>query len=148
MFPTVGLIMNVSSVAVVWIGAGRIDTGAIQIGSLVAYLTYVVQILMGVVIVTFMVSMIPRAGVAAERIVDVLETEPTVRRPVDPVTETTKHGTVELRNVSFRYPGAVAGGDLLLEVHEQGLRQELRFRCGQSVEPAHRRTDGGGVREA
>jgi ATP-binding cassette subfamily B protein len=106
MFPTVGLIMNTTSVAVIWVGAGRIEAGAVQVGSVVAYLTYVIQILMGVVMATFMISMIPRAGVAAERIVDVLDTEVTVRPPVDPVTETPEHGTLELRRVGFRYPGA------------------------------------------
>jgi ATP-binding cassette subfamily B protein len=98
--------MNTTSVAVIWVGAARIESGAIQVGSVVAYLTYVIQILMGVVMATFMISMIPRAGVAAERIVEVLETESTVRPPLDPVTDTPEHGTLELRDVSFRYPGA------------------------------------------
>jgi ATP-binding cassette subfamily B protein len=61
---------------------------------------------MAVVMVTFMTSMIPRAGVAAERIVEVLDTESTVRAPVDPVTSVAEHGTIEFRDVSFRYPGA------------------------------------------
>ncbi|MGF1597166.1 MAG: ABC transporter ATP-binding protein [Acidimicrobiales bacterium] len=106
MFPTVGLVMNLSSVAVIWVGASRIESGAIQVGSMVAFLTYVIQILMGVVMATFMISMIPRAGVAADRIVDVLATESTVRRPVDPVTDTPERGTLEFRDVGFAYPGA------------------------------------------
>jgi ATP-binding cassette subfamily B protein len=106
-FPTVGLIMNLSSLGVLWVGAGRVDSGDLQIGSLVAYLSYLVQILMAVVMGTFMASMIPRAGVAAERIVEVLDTAPSVRPPADPVTEVPEHGTLEYRDVSFRYSGAV-----------------------------------------
>jgi ATP-binding cassette subfamily B protein len=106
MFPTVGLIMNLSSVAVIWVGAGRIDAGAIQIGSVVAFLTYVIQVLMGVVMATFMISMIPRAAVSAGRIVEVLDTTSTVRPPDDPITEAPERGSLELRNVGFRYPGA------------------------------------------
>ena len=106
MFPTVGLILNLSSIAVLWVGAGRVADGDLQIGSLVAYLTYLVQILMSVVMVTFMVSMIPRSSVAADRIVEVLETESSVRPPAEPVTEVSEHGTIEFRNVGFAYPGA------------------------------------------
>jgi ATP-binding cassette, subfamily B, multidrug efflux pump len=106
MFPTVGLIMNMSSLAVLYVGADRIAGGQMQVGSLVAYLTYLVQILMAVVMLTFMVSMIPRAGVAADRIVEVLDTESTVTVPADPVTELRRRGTVEFRRVSFSYPGA------------------------------------------
>lgn len=106
MFPTVGLIMNMSSLAVLYVGADRIASGQMQVGSLVAYLTYLVQILMAVVMLTFMVSMIPRAGVAADRIVEVLRTDSTVTVPVDPITEVPHRGTVEFRDVSFSYPGA------------------------------------------
>ncbi|TVR26327.1 MAG: ABC transporter ATP-binding protein [Ilumatobacter sp.] len=106
MFPTVGLIMNMSSLAVLYVGADRIASGQMQVGSLVAYLTYLVQILMAVVMLTFMVSMIPRAGVAADRIVEVLRTDSTVTVPADPITEVLHRGTVEFRDVSFSYPGA------------------------------------------
>lgn len=106
MFPTVGLMMNAASLAVVWVGASRIEAGQMQVGSLVAYLTYLVQILMAVVMLTFMVSMIPRAGVAADRIVEVLRTESSVIPPVDPITDTPERGTVEMRDVTFTYPGA------------------------------------------
>lgn len=106
MFPTVGLVMNMSSLAVIWVGADRIGNGSMQIGSLVAYLTYVVQILMAVVMVTLMVSWIPRAGVAAERIVEVLDTESSVRAPANPITAVAERGTVEFRDVGFSYPGA------------------------------------------
>ncbi len=106
MFPTVGLIINCSSIAVLWIGAGRVNSGDLQIGSLVAYLSYLIQILMSVVMVTFMMSMLPRAAVASERVVEVLETESSVRPAESPVTEMRERGTVEFRDVSFAYPGA------------------------------------------
>ncbi len=106
MFPTVMFIINASSIAVLWLGADRIAAGQMEVGSLVAYLTYLVQILMAVVMATFMVSMIPRAAVSAERIVEVLDTPSTIASPADPVTETPEPGTVELRSVTFHYPGA------------------------------------------
>ena len=106
MFPTVTLILNASSVAVIWVGADRIASGQMQVGSLVAYLTYLVQILMAVVMLTFMISMVPRAGVAADRIVEVLRTDSSVTVPIDPVTDPPERGTVELRGAGFRYPGA------------------------------------------
>ncbi len=106
MFPTVGLMVNVSSLAVLWIGADRIASGNMQLGSLIAYISYLIQILMAVVMVTFMVSMLPRAAVAAERIVEVLDTQSSVTPPEHPVTTLTEHGTLEFRNVSFRYQGA------------------------------------------
>ena len=82
MFPTVNLLINVSSVGVLWLGASRVSSGQIQVGTLVAYLTYLVQILMSVVMATFMISMIPRASVSADRIQEVLDTRPaSSRRP-------------------------------------------------------------------
>ena len=105
-FPTVGLIINISSLAVLWIGADRIANGDMQVGSLVAYLSYLIQILIAVVMSTFMASMIPRAAVAADRIVEVLDTESSVRPSSDPVTEVLERGTLEFRQVDFRYAGA------------------------------------------
>jgi len=105
-FPTVTLIVNTSSVALLWFGADRVASGETQIGSLIAYLTYLLQILIAVVLATFMISMIPRAAVAAERIVEVLDTETTVRAPEHPVAELIEPGAVEFRHVTFRYPGA------------------------------------------
>ena len=105
-FPTVMLIINISSVSVIWIGGDRIGAGDMEIGAMVAYLTYLIQILFAVVMVTFMVSMIPRAAVAAERVVEVLDTPSTVRQPDHPVTEVTERGTLEFRDVGFAYPGA------------------------------------------
>jgi ATP-binding cassette subfamily B protein len=105
-FPTVMLIINISSVSVIWIGGDRIGAGEMEVGALVAYISYLIQILFAVVMVTFMVSMIPRAAVAAERVVEVLDTPSTVRQPDDPVTEVTERGTLEFRDVGFSYPGA------------------------------------------
>ena len=105
-FPAVTLLVNLSSVALLWIGADRIEDGSTQIGSLVAYLTYLLQILLAVTMAAFMVSMIPRAAVAAERIVEVLDTESSVSPPTDPVQDFTRPGTVEFQGVGFRYPGA------------------------------------------
>ncbi len=106
MFPTVMFIINISSIGVLWVGADRIATGDLQLGSLIAYLSYLIQILMAVVMATFMVSMIPRAAVAAERIEEVLDTETSVRQPPAAVTEVSEHGALEFRHVEFRYPGA------------------------------------------
>jgi ATP-binding cassette subfamily B multidrug efflux pump len=106
MFPTVNFVINVSSVAVLWLGAGRIASGHMQVGSLVAFLSYLVQILMSVVMATFMISMIPRASVSAGRIQEVLDTESTVRSPASPIRKPPKRGEVEFRGVGFHYPGA------------------------------------------
>ena len=106
MFPTVNLLINVSSVAVLWIGANRIAAGQVQIGSLIAYLTYLVQILMSVVMATFMVSMIPRASVSADRIQEVLDTEVSVVPPIQPVVDQPTPGSLRLTDVGFNYPGA------------------------------------------
>jgi ATP-binding cassette subfamily B protein len=107
-FPTVMLVLNLSSVAVLWVGAGLIDDGTTQIGSLTAFLTYLAQILMSVMMATFMVMMVPRASVCAERITEVLETETSVVPPAAPVRETPARTGLEFRGVSFRYPGAAA----------------------------------------
>ncbi len=106
MFPTVNLIINGSSIAVLWIGASRIQGGHMQVGSLVAYLSYLIQILMSVVMATFMISMIPRAAVSAGRVQEVLGTDTTVRSPEDPVTVAPGRVEVEFDRVGFHYPGA------------------------------------------
>jgi ATP-binding cassette subfamily B protein len=105
-FPVVLLVMNVSSVAVLWFGAFRIDDGSMQIGALTAFLSYLVQILMAVMMATFMAILIPRAAVSADRISEVLSTETSVVLPMNPVTQLHATGLVELRDVSFSYPGA------------------------------------------
>ncbi|BCJ30704.1 ABC transporter ATP-binding protein [Actinocatenispora sera] len=106
MFPAVMLIMNLSSVAVLWFGGHRIADNGMEIGALTAFLSYLMQILMSVMMATFMFIMVPRAEVCAERIEEVLDTETTVTIAADPVTELTVHGELELRNVAFGYPGA------------------------------------------
>ena len=106
MFPTVMLVMNVSSVAVMWVGGHRIANGDMQIGTLTAFLSYLMLILMSVMMATFMFVMVPRAEVSAERISEVLNTVPSVRAPEAPQVRTRHTGEVELRNASFCYPGA------------------------------------------
>lgn len=106
MFPTVMTVVNVSSVAVVWFGAHRIDGGAMQIGALTAFLAYLMQIVMAVMMATFMFMMVPRAEVCAERIEEVLATRSSVVPPVSPVRELARHGHLEIRGADFRYPGA------------------------------------------
>ncbi|OKJ10389.1 ABC transporter ATP-binding protein [Kitasatospora sp. CB01950] len=106
MFPVVMGVVNISSVAVFWFGAHRIDSGGMQIGALTAFLSYLMQILMSVMMATFMFMMVPRAEVCAERIQEVLDTSSSVVPPTAPVTELHAHGTLELRGVDFRYPGA------------------------------------------
>ncbi len=119
MFPTVMLILNVSSVAVIWFGAFRIDDGSMQVGTLIAFLSYLVQILMAVMMATFMAMMIPRASVCADRISEVLQTDTSVAPPAHPVTTLPEQGTVELRGAAFAYPGAdqpvLRGLDLRVE---------------------------------
>ena len=106
MFPFVMLVLNVSSVAVLWFGAGRIESGALQVGSLVAFLSYLIQILMAVMMATFMAVLLPRAAVSGDRIGEVLATESSVVAPVNPITEFRSVGEVELRGATFSYPGA------------------------------------------
>ncbi|MFC6597949.1 ABC transporter ATP-binding protein [Kitasatospora paranensis] len=106
MFPAVMSVVNISSIAVLWFGAHRIDSGGMQIGALTAFLSYLMQILMSVMMATFMFMMVPRAEVCAERIQEVLDTDSSIVPPTAPVTELQGHGRLELRDVEFRYPGA------------------------------------------
>ncbi|BCW77216.1 ABC transporter ATP-binding protein [Arthrobacter sp. NicSoilB11] len=111
MFPTVMLILNVSSVAVIWFGAFRIEDGSMQVGTLIAFLSYLMQILMSVMMATFMAVMIPRASVSADRIGEVLGTSSSVLPPENPVTSAAfagrqRRGELEMRDVGFAYPGA------------------------------------------
>jgi ATP-binding cassette subfamily B multidrug efflux pump len=107
-FPTVMLILNASSVAVLWFGAARVDSGDMQIGALTAFLMYLMLILTSVMMATFMAIMIPRAAVSSDRISAVLNTESSVTPPLHPVRELHSRGELEFRDVEFRYPGAVA----------------------------------------
>ncbi|MCP8711488.1 ABC transporter ATP-binding protein [Streptomyces sp. AC04842] len=106
MFPVVMTVVNLSSIAVVWFGAHRIDSGGMQIGDLTAFLAYLMQIVMSVMMATFMFMMVPRAEVCAERVQEVLDTSSSVVPPGAPVTELRRHGHLELRGAGFRYPGA------------------------------------------
>lgn len=106
MFPVVMTTVNLSSIAVVWFGAHRIDSGGMQIGDLTAFLAYLMQIVMSVMMATFMFMMVPRAEVCAERIQEVLDTSSSVVPPSAPVTELRRHGHLEIRGAGFRYPGA------------------------------------------
>ncbi|MBO3086981.1 ABC transporter ATP-binding protein [Cellulomonas dongxiuzhuiae] len=110
MFPVVMLVMNLSSVSVVWFGAQRVDAGQMQIGSLIAFLSYIMFVLMAVMMSSMMVVMVPRAMVSADRIGEVLDTSTTVVPPERPVAfpagAAARPGLLELRGVEFRYPGA------------------------------------------
>ncbi|MBA9053479.1 ATP-binding cassette subfamily B protein [Streptomyces costaricanus] len=106
MFPMVMTVVNVSSIAVVWFGAHRIDSGGMQIGDLTAFLAYLMQIVMSVMMATFMFMMVPRAEVCAERVQEVMDTGSSVLPPLAPVTELRRHGHLEIREAGFRYPGA------------------------------------------
>lgn len=105
MFPFVTLVLNVSSVAVIWFGGARIDAGTLQVGALTAFLSYLVQILMAVMLATFLAVILPRAAVSGRRIQEVLGTESTVLPPAVTRAPTTE-GTIELRQATFAYPGA------------------------------------------
>lgn len=119
MFPTVMLIMNLTSVGVLWFGAGRIEAGDMQIGALTAFLSYIMYILMAVMMSTMMFVMVPRAVVSSERITAVLDTESSVVPAAEPVRLERPRGRLELRGVEFRYPGAeravLHGVDLVAE---------------------------------
>jgi ATP-binding cassette, subfamily B, multidrug efflux pump len=107
-FPIVMLILNGSSVAVLWFGAARVNSGEMQIGALTAFLMYLMLILTSVMMATFMAIMIPRAAVCADRIGEVLNTESSVRPPAHPVREVRSRAELELKDVEFRYPGAAS----------------------------------------
>ncbi|HEX2574875.1 MAG TPA: ABC transporter ATP-binding protein [Aquihabitans sp.] len=106
MFPIVLLVLNGSSVAVLWFGAGRIESGQMRIGALIAFLSYLTQILLAVMMATFLAVLAPRAAVCAERINEVLDTPSSVVIAESPRTELSERGSLELRGVGFHYPGA------------------------------------------
>jgi ATP-binding cassette subfamily B protein len=107
-FPTAIMMVNITTVGVVWFGSNRIASGDMQVGAMVAYITYLVQILMSVTMASFIGSMWPRASVCAERIVEVLDTESSVVTAEHPVESVPLRGTVEFRGACFGYPGAEA----------------------------------------
>src|SRR5215213_4511953 len=124
MFPTVMLVANVASVAVLWFGGHRVESGEMQIGALTAYLSYLLQIVMAVMMGTFMMMMIPRSAVCADRMMEVLETDSSVVPATDPVVDVPERGTLAFDGVEFSYPGADAP-----------VLQDLTFRAepGQTV---------------
>ena len=104
--PLVMLIFNITLVATMWFGAIRVDSGAMEIGNLTAFLTYIMQIMMSVMMATMMFVMVPRAAASADRIRQVLDTEPQITDPAEPVVPAETRGIVQFDNVEFRYPGA------------------------------------------
>ena len=108
MFPTVMVVSNLATVGVLWFGGHRVEAGQMEVGALTAYISYLMQIVMSVMMATFMLMMVPRAAVCADRIVEVLDTEPSIEPPANPVTELSEPGTLRFDDVSFAYPGADA----------------------------------------
>jgi ATP-binding cassette subfamily B protein len=105
-FPTVMLILNLSSIAVLWFGASRVENGSMEVGALTAFLSYLIQILFSVMMGVFVMIMVPRASVCADRISEVLGTETSVTPPVTPITSFTGRGRLVFEHASFQYPGA------------------------------------------
>jgi ATP-binding cassette, subfamily B, multidrug efflux pump len=105
-FPIVTIILNASTVAVLWFGAARVEAGQMQVGALTAFMAYLMQILIAVMMATFMSMMIPRASVSAERITEVLDTQSSVTPASNPILKLPASASLELRDVSFHYPGA------------------------------------------
>ena len=108
LFPLVMLVLDVTIVGVIWFGGHRVGDGDVEVGTLIAFMSYLMQILMGIVMASFMTIMIPRAAVCAERISEVLATSPTITSSPDAVDTFPAPGTVEMRDVTFVYPNADA----------------------------------------
>lgn len=106
--PVITMILHLATAAVLWFGGLRVDAGAVQVGALTAFMQYLLQILMAVMMGTFMMMMLPRAVISARRIGQVLDTVPTLAEPAHPVAPAERVGRVEFRNVTFAYPGAEA----------------------------------------
>ncbi|MFI0979238.1 ABC transporter ATP-binding protein [Streptomyces sp. NPDC021093] len=106
MMPTILLVWELATIAIIWVGGQRIDSGALQVGSLIAFLGYLMQILMAVMMTAFLMMQLPRAEVSAERIREVLDTEPSVVPPTAPVVELFGRGQLTVRDADFSYPGA------------------------------------------
>jgi ATP-binding cassette subfamily B protein len=108
MFPVVMAVANVASVGVIWFGGHRVDNGQMEVGALTAFLAYLMQILMSVMMGTFMLMMVPRAAVSADRIAEVLDTHSSVAPPAAPVTSVALAGHLDVEGVGLTYPGAEA----------------------------------------
>ncbi len=106
MQPVLLLILNLTSVAVVWVGAHRIDAGVLQIGDMLAFMQYAMQAIFAFLLISFIFVMVPRAAVSARRVTEVLDTEPSIRDPEQPREVPPRGGMVEFRDVAFVYPGA------------------------------------------
>lgn len=106
LFPAIMLILNVATAAVLWFGGHRVDAGQVEVGSLTAFMQYLMQILMAVMMGTFMAMMLPRAVVCARRIGELIRHRPSIAEPADPVAPSELAGVVELEGVSYTYPGA------------------------------------------
>ncbi len=124
MFPLVMLVANVASAGVIWFGGHRVDSGQMEIGALTAFISYLMQILMSVMMGTFMLMMVPRATVCADRIGEVLDTHTSVVPPREPVREVAVRGHLDFDGVELTYPGA-----------EQPVLRDVTFsaRPGQTV---------------
>ena len=118
LMPSLMLVFNLSSVAVIWFGGHLVDSGDMQIGDLTAFLAYIMQILFSVMMAVMLMVMVPRAAASSERIQAVLQTAPQIIDPADPIPSPPPRGLVEFRDVEFRYPGAedpvLCGIDLTL----------------------------------
>lgn len=119
MLPVTTLTINISSVALIWFGGLRIDAGQVQIGSLIAFLSYFMQILMAVMMATLILVMLPRASVCAERITEVLATTPAISSPAAPRQPGSRRGLVQVIGAGFSYPGA-----------EHPVLQDVSFTAG------------------
>ncbi|MDT9592006.1 ABC transporter ATP-binding protein [Nocardioides zeae] len=108
LFPLVMLVVNVASVAVIWFGGHRVDSGELGVGQLTAFIAYLMQIVMSVMMGTFMLMQIPRAAVCADRIGEVLETESSVHPPARPVTDLPERATLRFEGAGFTHPGAAS----------------------------------------
>ena len=106
MMPGMSMIMYCITLGIVWVAAGRIDKGSMQVGTMTAFITYAMMIVMSFLMLSAMSIMLPRAGVAAERIDEVIRTNSTVNDPKEPVTEADHRGVIRFNHVDFRYPGA------------------------------------------
>ena len=106
LFPVIMLILNVATAAVLWFGGHRVDAGQVEVGSLTAFMQYLMQILMAVMMGTFMAMMLPRAIICARRIEELLDRRPTIEEPSASAKAPSRAGVVELEGVSYTYPGA------------------------------------------